>query len=281
MYVCQAHYHRVFQARFSPDQICFITHDATLAFPIPRFARRQLSSMNRAHKLELGVTGLTNFSAQLGNYFYHFKHKFSKNCDLVISEWYLHLQALKMSKLPSSKAKVLVLELDNCVGDNKNIYVFAFLSIVIYWGWFECVFLTFLVEGHTHNQQDATHSAHNVGLRSGVCTNPINLIDHYNRIFGTTEHAGKHIIVCLLSFCNICYDFLMVNVVISIIVYDPSPDPNVRMKGSGGLMADDQLSEYDGDDDGSLNNEELFMPHNEKKHSQVLIVTLIIYYIYC
>ena len=207
MYACihisQAHYHRVFQARFCPEQICFITHDATLAFPIPRFARRQLSSMNRAHKLELGVTGLTNFSAQLGNYFYHFKHKFSKNCDLVISEWYLHLQSLKMSKFPSSRAKVLVLELDNCVSDNKNIYVFAFLSMLIYWGWYECVFLTFLVEGHTHNQQDATHSAHNVGLRASVCTNPINLIEKYNCIFGTTDHASKYIFAIFCFYVNV------------------------------------------------------------------------------
>ncbi len=128
----QAHFHRVFQARWSPEQICFITHDATLAFPIPRFSRRQFSNMNRAHKLELGVNGLTNFSANMGNYFYHYKHKFSKNCDIVITEWYLHLRAIKMSQLPVAKAQLLVLELDNCVGDNKNIYVFAFLSMLVY-----------------------------------------------------------------------------------------------------------------------------------------------------
>ena len=50
---------------------------------------------------------------------------------------------------------VLVLQLDNASGDNKNRWVFAFCSLLIYKGIFREVYINFLIVGHTHEDIDA------------------------------------------------------------------------------------------------------------------------------
>ena len=50
---------------------------------------------------------------------------------------------------------VLTLQLDNASGDNKNRYVFAFCSLLVYKGIFREVYINFLIVGHTHEDIDA------------------------------------------------------------------------------------------------------------------------------
>jgi hypothetical protein len=52
----------------------------------------------------------------------------------------------------------LYLQLDNCVGENKNRYVFAFLSLLVAKGIFKQVYVGFLMVGHTHEDVDAMFS---------------------------------------------------------------------------------------------------------------------------
>jgi hypothetical protein len=48
----------------------------------------------------------------------------------------------------------LLLQIDNCVKDNKNCHMLAFLSLLIVWEVFEKVQLGFFVVGHTHEDID-------------------------------------------------------------------------------------------------------------------------------
>ena len=50
---------------------------------------------------------------------------------------------------------ILTLQLDNCSGDNKNRWVFAFCSLLVYKGIFKEVYINFLIVGHTHEDIDA------------------------------------------------------------------------------------------------------------------------------
>ncbi len=55
---------------------------------------------------------------------------------------------------PEPLSKNFLLQMDNCVKDNKNRYLLAFLSLLMVRGVFEEVKLGFLVVGHTHEDID-------------------------------------------------------------------------------------------------------------------------------
>ena len=57
-------------------------------------------------------------------------------------------------KLPEN----LLLQLDNCAGENKNHYLFAYLSLLVAKGVFKTVHLGFLMVGRTHEDIDAMFS---------------------------------------------------------------------------------------------------------------------------
>lgn len=55
-------------------------------------------------------------------------------------------------------AKNLLLQMDNCGGENKNQYMFAYLSLLVAKGVFETITVGFLMVGHTHEDIDALFS---------------------------------------------------------------------------------------------------------------------------
>jgi len=60
----------------------------------------------------------------------------------------------------------LYLQLDNCAGENKNRYVFAFLSLLVAKGIFKQVYVGFLMVGHTHEDVDAMFSKFSESMRT-------------------------------------------------------------------------------------------------------------------
>ena len=64
-------------------------------------------------------------------------------------------QASSEETIKKKLPRVLKLQLDNCAGDNKNKYVFAYLSLLTAREVFEEVHLGFLMVGHTHEDVDA------------------------------------------------------------------------------------------------------------------------------
>ncbi len=69
--------------------------------------------------------------------------------------------AVGFTKLP----RTLLLQLDNCGSENKNRYVFAYLSLLVARGVFDTVQLGFLMVGHTHEDIDALFSRFSEKLR--------------------------------------------------------------------------------------------------------------------
>ena len=68
---------------------------------------------------------------------------------------------LQFQKLPEN----LLLQLDNCAGEKKNRYLFAYLSLLVARGVFKTVQLGFLMVGHTHEDIDAMFSRFSEKLR--------------------------------------------------------------------------------------------------------------------
>ena len=70
-------------------------------------------------------------------------------------------RAMPFKSLP----RTLLLQLDNCGSENKNRYVFAYLSLLVARGVFDMVQLGFLMVGHTHEDIDALFSRFSEKLR--------------------------------------------------------------------------------------------------------------------
>ena len=61
---------------------------------------------------------------------------------------------------------ILILQLDNASGDNKNRYVFAFCSLLVSKGIFREVYINFLIVGHTHEDIDALFGRWSLRLKT-------------------------------------------------------------------------------------------------------------------
>ena len=62
-------------------------------------------------------------------------------------------QCMPNKKIPD----ILLLQMDNCLGNNKNHFVFAFLSLLTTMRVFEIVEVGFLPVGHTHEDIDGMY----------------------------------------------------------------------------------------------------------------------------
>ena len=73
--------------------------------------------------------------------------------------------SLNASTMYKRLPRTLLLQLDNCGSENKNRYVFAYLSLSVARGVFDIVQLGFLMVGHTHEDIDALFSRFSEKLR--------------------------------------------------------------------------------------------------------------------
>ena len=87
------------------------------------------------------------------------------------------LQLASFRKLPEN----LLLQLDNCAAENKNRYLFAYLSLLVAKGVFKTVTLGFLMVGHTHEDIDAMFSKLSESLRTGMTFTFPHLMDTFRQ----------------------------------------------------------------------------------------------------
>jgi hypothetical protein len=62
------------------------------------------------------------------------------------------------------------LQLGNCVGQNKNKYLFAYFSYLTWVGVFEMVYVGYLMPGHTHEDIDAMFGNYRIKLQKNDVT---------------------------------------------------------------------------------------------------------------
>ena len=76
----------------------------------------------------------------------------------------------------------LLLQLDNAASDNKNCYVFMFLSLLIALGVFITIEVGFLIVGHTHEYIDGTYERMSSNLKSKDIYSLHEMMDTYRTI---------------------------------------------------------------------------------------------------
>lgn len=99
----------------------------------------------------MAVAGSIEWSSQRHSFWIHLK-RFGKGPNAVGTIIFLEVMRLKAT---GSKADVLVIQMDNAIGENKNRYVFGVAALLVLWGWFARVEIHMLVRGHTHDVQDS------------------------------------------------------------------------------------------------------------------------------
>jgi len=84
-------------------------------------------------------------------------------------------------------AKTLYLQLDNCIRENKNRFLFAYLESLVHWGVFDDVIVGFLPVGHTHEDIDQSFSRTAERLRTN---DAVTLSDLHHQLSQTyNEHT--------------------------------------------------------------------------------------------
>jgi hypothetical protein len=73
----------------------------------------------------------------------------------------------------------LLLQLDNAASDNKNRYLFMFLSLLTALGVFNIIEVGFLLVGHTHEDIDGTYGRMSSNLKSKDIYSLAEMMDAY------------------------------------------------------------------------------------------------------
>ena len=73
------------------------------------------------------------------------------------------------------------MQLNNCAGENKNRYLFSYLSLLVAKGVFKTVHLGFLMVGHTHEDIDAMFSRFLERLQKEMTFTFPHLMEHFQK----------------------------------------------------------------------------------------------------
>jgi hypothetical protein len=89
--------------------------------------------------------------------FYLFLPHWETGANISISILFDHIWR-EFNTMNYNRPPKLVLQVDNCVKEGKNKYVFAFAAHLIHFGWFNEVEIVSLIQGHTHDLIDREFS---------------------------------------------------------------------------------------------------------------------------
>jgi hypothetical protein len=134
-----------FLAAETPSLMQFVCMDYMNPLRLPHFAELPKSCFTK-QRVKFEVFGLIDHSFSTRSYATHFQH-WSHDPNLNLSLLFSYLRKCRMAGKLSDK---LILNTDNCFRDNKNKYTFAFLIMLIHYGWFSSVEFHLLMPGHSH-----------------------------------------------------------------------------------------------------------------------------------
>jgi hypothetical protein len=129
----------------------FALSNFVYSFLLPQYAPFPKSWV-RKYRLGIQCGGLINHATRTRNLVFHLSF-YSKGPNLVISNLYHHLYTMLVIEKRAHPPE-LFLQADNCWRENKNRWFFAFCSWLVMTGIFVTVTLSFLLQGHTHEDID-------------------------------------------------------------------------------------------------------------------------------
>jgi len=106
----------------------------------------------RKYRLGVECAGLINHATRTRNLFFSFPFH-QHNPNLIISLLYYHIYTMLLVEKKTHPPE-LFLQADNCAKENKNRWMLAFCSWLVMLGIFTKITLSFLLQGHTHEDVD-------------------------------------------------------------------------------------------------------------------------------
>jgi hypothetical protein len=144
------------QSRAHPDRSLSLIVDCPTGFQIPQ--RRPATKDFQAATVPVEAVGTICHSTDERHYMFYLP-VWPKGSNLIITVLFLRLFALLSDAATHGRhPPVLWLQLDNTARENKNKWMFAFLSWLVHLGWFLEVVVSFLPCGHTHVDVDQMFS---------------------------------------------------------------------------------------------------------------------------
>lgn len=140
-------------------------------------------------KVAVSAVGTISHSTSHRNYFF-FLPFWTKNPNLILTVLFFQIVQL-LATLSSSghHPPILFLQLDNAASENKNRYLLAFLSWLVYHKWFFEIVVCFLPPGHTHIDIDQMFSTFAIWLLSHSVFFISNLVDKLKTCY-KPHHGG-------------------------------------------------------------------------------------------
>ncbi|PRP82486.1 hypothetical protein PROFUN_09733 [Planoprotostelium fungivorum] len=144
---------RSLESQSNPNKSWTIILDCAQSQPIVhRVSACKTLLALKEHLPECGIAGLINHA--FGTRELHFlDQNIPHDSSMIISLLWGHLLRT-FKQHPNCFPDLLNVQLDNCWKDNKNQYMFAFLSLLVHLRMFKTVRMHFLMKGHTHCDVD-------------------------------------------------------------------------------------------------------------------------------
>ena len=158
------HVEKIIQARLHPGLYLCIAMDATdqVKFGIPQY--RELTKLDGKLRLRSHLMICVRDSGEGRNIdIYDTADNIFHDSNLTIE--CLHRSLLRHQQLHGGLPECLNLQMDNCVRENKNAYLFAFLAWLVERKVFRRVYISFLPVGHTHFICDQVASRISVAVK--------------------------------------------------------------------------------------------------------------------
>ena len=181
-YERQHYRHKQFLAREYPDEFlsCIIDGTTNRGYTVPNTSGgRIIKGYDAENCLPQSMTGVVFHGIQEAFFFPSNLFTHNKNANWVIQCLMESLTRLSQHPHYTDKGlpRTLFVQLDNCSGENKNKYMFAFFSELVRVGVFDCVNVSFLPVGHTHEDIDQLFSVLNRFLRAEHLTLTLSAFD--------------------------------------------------------------------------------------------------------
>ena len=175
------HMHHIITAKTYPDMFTLIGIDRMSAIQVPHIPQQPKSWMvlSRPRYEVIAVHDPTN-----GNDLWHGLNCFDHDSNITLTILYQKLRDLReVGKL----APNLILHFDNCFRENKNIYIYAFCTLLIHIGWVRTIEIFYLPPGHTHAEEDRIFSPLGKGKKVYQCSTP----EEFRKYFLPSCYKGR------------------------------------------------------------------------------------------
>lgn len=136
------------------DRVTMLCVDQSKPIFIPRL-RPPLGGLTRKHRLEVRAGGGIAFSFDNTKYLFLSLASWSTTADVVITQLFEMISATVTADHAACRSRHLHIHADNAGKENKNQYIFAFLGWLLLLRWYDTAELSFLVVGHTANEDDS------------------------------------------------------------------------------------------------------------------------------